>query len=233
MTGPLAEILFRLKHGPLPTLRWIVARLTDAAADRRFGIDSSTERSAADLGFDSPDYVHYQPAAYRDLREIFALLQLQSHDVFVDLGCGMGRVVCLAATHPVKSVVGVDISPELCAIARRNLERIAAKIQSRETAITQSDAAAFKIPPQTSVIFLFNPFSGAVLQQVLGNIRDSVEKNPRPLRLLFCGTLSTLDFAAAAKNHPRLKLSSKHVLSTGFVALLYVHSPPHLPDPRD
>ena len=233
MTGPLAEILFRLKHGPVRTLRWITTRLTDAAEDRRFGIETSTQRSTTELGFDSPDYVHYQPVTYRDLREIFALLQLQSHDVFLDLGGGMGRAVCLAATHPVKSVLGVDISPELCAIARRNLERIAPKIQSRQVAITQSDAAAFEIPRETSVTFLFNPFSGSVLQQVLENIRDSLAKNPRQLRLLFCGTLSTLDFAVAARNHPWLTLSSKHVLSTGFVALFYVHSPPHLPDIRD
>lgn len=40
---------------------------------------------------------------------------------FVDLGAGKGRAMLLASELPFRRIVGVEFSPELCDVARRNL----------------------------------------------------------------------------------------------------------------
>ena len=44
-------------------------------------------------------------------------------DVFVDYGAGKGRTVVLASTYQFKRVIGVELAPELAAIAEENLFR--------------------------------------------------------------------------------------------------------------
>ncbi len=40
---------------------------------------------------------------------------------FVDIGCGKGRALLLATRHPFRSFLGVELSPDLAAVAQRNL----------------------------------------------------------------------------------------------------------------
>src|SRR6516225_8353137 len=42
---------------------------------------------------------------------------------FVDIGCGKGRALMVASAFPFRRLVGVEISPELCEIARANTAR--------------------------------------------------------------------------------------------------------------
>jgi tRNA G46 methylase TrmB len=51
----------------------------------------------------------------RALRKVGA----SDHDVFVEFGCGKGRVVHQAARWPLKRVIGVEILPEVACFARR------------------------------------------------------------------------------------------------------------------
>ena len=44
-------------------------------------------------------------------------LKLDANDVFVDLGCGKGRAVFLAAAQKLKKVIGVELRKELADIA--------------------------------------------------------------------------------------------------------------------
>ena len=44
-----------------------------------------------------------------------------SRFTFVDLGCGKGKPLMVAASYGFRRLVGVDISAECIAIARRNI----------------------------------------------------------------------------------------------------------------
>ena len=58
------------------------------------------------------------------LRRILPAREVEPHDVFLDIGCGMGRAVYqAAANYPFKRVIGVELSHELTQAARRNIER--------------------------------------------------------------------------------------------------------------
>lgn len=215
-----AELLFRLRAGPLCIWRWIADRLTDRRSDRSFGISSSmAETSKSELT--SPDFVHYQAVSYRDMHEILDALAISPHDVFLDFGCGLGRAVCLAAIYPFSAVTGVEISPRLCELARRNLQAVRQKFRCPEVQVIQANAIEYAIPPHVSVIFFFNPFTGATLQRVLDNIDESLHESPRNLRILFYGTVSTEAFRKEAANHHSLRPQAEIRLKTGARALTY------------
>nr|WP_294520734.1 class I SAM-dependent methyltransferase [uncultured Rhodopila sp.] len=85
---------------------------------------------------------------------------------FVDLGCGKGRALILAAQLRFRRLIGVEIVPALADIARANLARlgVAAEVQT-------ADAARFVFPPGPVVLFLFNPFKAATLGAVIEALR--------------------------------------------------------------
>ena len=216
------EILFRLRQGPRRTLTWVVDRFVDAARDKHFGIVSSQRRGRQELALNSPDLEPYQALSYIDLRDLFNRLTIHPNDVFMDYGCGMGRVVCVAATYAFRTVWGIEISGDLCQIARTNIQLAQSKFRCSHVEIVNADARELQVPRDASVIFLFNPFSGSVLSDVLERVGESFVSSRREIRLIFCGTVSTLRFRDEALRHKWLSLESEIVLSTGVVALCYI-----------
>ncbi len=219
----LSEAIFHLRQGPRRTWQWIIDRVNDSRFDREFGI-CSARRRVAQLGSGSSDFFPYQPASYRDLKEILDKLNIGLGEVLLDLGAGMGRAVCVAATYPFEAVIGVEISTELCAIAKHNLKATQDKLKCKNVQIVNSDAARYEIPDCVSIIYLFNPFGGAVLTQVLENVAASLNRAPRPVRVVFSGTISSRHFEHEAGRHEWLELGSRTVLGTGVIALSYVNT---------
>jgi SAM-dependent methyltransferase len=105
---------------------------------------------------------------------------------FIDVGAGMGRAMLLATQYPFHAVIGIELHPTLARIARRNL----ALWRAQGRALTGMrvycrDAATFKLPPGPCVAFLFNPFAGPMMRAVLRAWSSQLEKEPRPLDLLY------------------------------------------------
>lgn len=42
---------------------------------------------------------------------------------FIDIGCGEGRVLLMAAEHGFRKIIGIDLAADLCLTARGNVER--------------------------------------------------------------------------------------------------------------
>ena len=51
---------------------------------------------------------YYATVPYRAIFRILTFLSLKPSDVFVDLGCGKGRVVCCAATYDIAEAIGIE-----------------------------------------------------------------------------------------------------------------------------
>lgn len=61
----------------------------------------------------------YGEITYRGVQELIHALHLTEHDVFYDLGCGVGKMVAhIFLATPVKKSVGIELSPERTAQAR-------------------------------------------------------------------------------------------------------------------
>jgi SAM-dependent methyltransferase len=109
-------------------------------------------------------------------------LQLTPEDVIFDVGCGAGRLLCVASLFGCRRCVGIELSPSLCALARQNVADL--RIRRSEIEIRQSDAALADYSSGT--VFLFcNPFGADTMRAVLERIHESVVEHPRSVRILY------------------------------------------------
>jgi precorrin-6B methylase 2 len=128
------------------------------------------------------DGMLYEATPYLLLLEIMRQLELGSNDVFVDLGCGKGRALTMAAQCNAGLVVGVEQSAGLLDIARRNLSN--SGISDQRVKIVQGLAQEFDFD-DTTVIFMFNPFGAKTLQEVVDCLHLSLRRKPRRLRIVY------------------------------------------------
>jgi trans-aconitate methyltransferase len=63
----------------------------------------------------------YKATRARYFRKLMKRVHLPRDGVFVDVGCGKGRILLLAVEHGLNRVVGIEISPTLCKIAEKNI----------------------------------------------------------------------------------------------------------------
>lgn len=166
------------------TSDWLANRL----GEYRLGIDTVGVVPLADAGVASPDptWQDYEPASYRHLRAALRMAEVRpGEDVFLDIGAGRGRPALLAATWPFRRVIGVEISPVLCAAARANLERARAGLATRDVEFVCADALSYAMPEDVSVVFLFNPLGGDAMGRLARRLWASWQRAPRDLRVLY------------------------------------------------
>src|SRR4051812_13801299 len=95
----------------------LLYRLDDELALRRLGIHSAMRETGVSvcrnqLGIQNPNCYSYNPSeSYRVFRTVVRqFLRPTQHDVFLDYGSGLGRVLLMAATFPFRRVIGVEYS---------------------------------------------------------------------------------------------------------------------------
>ncbi|MFT4582355.1 MAG: SAM-dependent methyltransferase [Gammaproteobacteria bacterium] len=160
------------------------------AFDSRHGVDTTGIISLSALSIADPNWVYgldYQPVEVFDFASLFAELAVDlPKTVFLDLGAGKGRAVLLASQLPFKQVVGVEISPELASIARSNVEKFARfKISDLQTEIVCSDVADIQVPLEPLVVYVYNPFTVPIMEQVIDNLINSVTQQPRRILVIY------------------------------------------------
>ena len=141
-------------------------------------------------GLSLPEYhrayrLGYVSSAWYVLPRALWYLGVSDRDTFVDFGCGKGRVVHQAARRPFRRVIGVEISPALAEIARAAVSARKHQHRCRDVEIVVADAGEFRIPDDLTIGYFFHPFSGNTLVEVLRGIVDSIDRNPRRVRLIF------------------------------------------------
>ncbi len=112
------------------------------------------------------------------LRQAFAALPFDpALYTFVDLGCGKGRALLLAAQHGFRAVLGVELSPALAGIARANTA------PHPNIQVLTQNAAQAALPNGPLLVFLYHPFLPALLRRVLTNLL--AQQRAEPIYLLF------------------------------------------------
>lgn len=133
----------------------------------------------------------YQPIEPEQFHQMIGGLNLNYNDyTFIDLGSGKGRALLLASDYDFRRIIGVEILPELHAIAQRNFAAYSDPTQRcRNLQSWCGDAREFVFPDEPLLIYLFNPFFEPVLAQVLENLERSLAVQPRPVVLLYANPL--------------------------------------------
>ncbi len=140
-------------------------------------------------GIDISHATMYMPANFLLLEEVFAKLPLEKRNHFLDIGCGKGRALCVAAYMGFKKVTGIDFSNEFCIIAEENLQQTKSKYPLLDYSVINKDAATIEIPADVDCIFLFNPFDQFIMKKVAKNIQESYRKNPRNIFIIYLNPL--------------------------------------------
>lgn len=133
-----------------------------------------------------PEQCAYSPTPWRVLRRALPVDWVRPGDVFIDFGSGMGRVVFQAAVHyPFRRVIGIELSRRLHEIAQANIERNRDRLRCQDVQLVHGDVLHYEVPDDVTVAFFFNPFWGETFATVIDHLLASVDRNPRPLRIVY------------------------------------------------
>jgi SAM-dependent methyltransferase len=105
---------------------------------------------------------------------------------FVDLGSGKGRVLLIAAQRSFRRVIGIEISPSLAAIARRNItDYRPPPPHQAPIEIVEADVTTVDLPTCDLLIHLYHPFDPAVTAAVLRRLEQSLVESPRRVTVAY------------------------------------------------
>jgi SAM-dependent methyltransferase len=135
--------------------------------DLRYGTDTGGLINLWKYRIESPNAkygVSYGSISEQHIEVLLAPLPRSAS--FVDLGCGKGRPLLIAAKMRFKIVMGVEFVRELAEVARRNLRQMGAN-----ATVVCADAAAYDFPDGALIVYLYNPFDAAVMSPVAQRLR--------------------------------------------------------------
>jgi len=174
--GVLKQIVMRV--------RWEVRLGLDRIVDRYYSIDTVV-RAPLPKAFESGQFADAYvngSTSYWILRYYFDYKKLGPQEVFYDVGCGHGRVLCAVARHHVAKCVGIELSAEFAEKARANVAALRGRISPIEVRV--GDAAQMDYADGTTFYF-GNPFGADTMQAVLKQIGETVAANPRAVKCIF------------------------------------------------
>jgi SAM-dependent methyltransferase len=156
----------------------------------RGNVDTSGVIGLEHLGVGAPGRSDYAPSGWLVVRRFLRGQRVGGGDVFVDFGCGMGRVLCqVARHHGFGRVVGVEIAPQLAARATANVEANRHRLRCRDVEVAVGDALEFPIPVDMTFAYFANPFEGPIFARVVERIIESLDRAPRRLILGYLNPL--------------------------------------------
>lgn len=164
----------------------MVEKATWALFERRLRTRTEGWMELAELGLPSEHRLRYQPSPWLTLPRVLRRAEVSPEDVFIDFGCGKGRMVLEAALlYRFARVVGVELSPDLAAVARENVERNRRRLRTPQVEIVVSDVLAYPVPDDVTIAFFANPFTGPIFSHVVSGLLASVDRSPRRLRIVY------------------------------------------------
>lgn len=156
----------------------------DELWDRRLGVSTFGHHPATGSPGDREWYIHYIPSPYRDIFDVLKTAKLTSDDVFTDLGCGLGRVVFAASWAGARRAAGVELVSWLADGAAENRRRC--KLDGRDIEFFERNAVDHSLV-DTTLLYMFHPFGGQILAEVLEKARADRKAAgaTRPLRIAY------------------------------------------------
>ena len=124
--------------------------------------------------------------------------------VFLDVGAGKGRAMMLASQYPFLRVEGVELNPQLAAIAHANFARWGSDPAANALAplrLHQADATRHPLPPEPTLAYLFHPFEGKLLRRFLRLVTGSLASNPHAFDLVYVNA----EHNSMLDRHPSLR----------------------------
>ena len=131
----------------------------------------------------------YMPSNYKLLEHVFTEVNRYEHNqTFLDIGCGKGRAMMVAAHYDFKRITGVEINMDYCTSLSEKAIEYQNEFNCHFEIICQ-DASEYHIPDDVQTIFFYNPFKETTMRKVVANILQSATKKERPLYIIYLNPL--------------------------------------------
>src|SRR5215471_9439168 len=107
----------------------------------------------------------YEAVSFYMLEHLFtAFRKLSPNTSIVDLGCGKGRVMMVAAHFGFRRMTGIDFAKEVCEDAITNMTKKENQFPNITWKVINANVENYDISPDDSVFFMFNPFDYSILE---------------------------------------------------------------------
>lgn len=194
-------------HGVLGTVRLAAEKLrrygkglgtsglsdlsTVSIFDQQWNVQTDGNEDLSELQVvDKTNYLlgtRYQPTSPEMFTQILEAYPLPYEEcIFIDCGSGKGRVLLLASELPFKRIIGVEFASDLAEIARSNIQGYRSPTQEcghLETVCV--DATVFPFPEEPTILYMYNPFAGAVMKKFIQHVENSLKEYPRSFFVLY------------------------------------------------
>lgn len=128
----------------------------------------------------------YKATPYWLLKRIVRIVKPGLDDVFFDIGCGEGRALALFSRCPIKKCIGIEIDQALAQVAEQNAASLRGSVAPIEVRVQNAGDTDYG---SGTIYFLFNPFGAATLTAVLAKIKESLDKQPRKICVVYYNPL--------------------------------------------
>jgi hypothetical protein len=120
-------------------------------------------------------------------REIFGSIPTAlAPYAFVDVGSGKGAAVLMASEFPFRRLIGLELTPELIAIARINVQKFnAANGTQLAPQWVHCDFFKWPLPDEPLLFFFNNPFPDQITLEALDHLERVVSAHRHPVLLVF------------------------------------------------
>jgi SAM-dependent methyltransferase len=160
----------------------------EISGEKKYGIHTLGLRDLPrGLSFkDRKHFSRYEPLNYYTSGRLLNYLKPADFNTgFLDVGCGKGRLLAMAAAYGFTDITGIDFSRKLCDTAAKVCRSIETKYPNTWFDIECADARYYAIPEAVGVIFLFNPFDAEVMKEFIKKVFESLERKNRPMKILY------------------------------------------------
>jgi SAM-dependent methyltransferase len=171
----------RARLDPIIRFHEFRARCPDRAIANLLGIEPERESMAELIGslrrHGATQHLAFEPASFRDIREIVTALRLARDDIVYDLGAGYGHFVCYGACVTGARFEAIEIVARRCAA----IERAVARTGLSSVRVRQADAETVPLR-RASVLLLNSPFFSEKAERFLARLGKQCPW--RPLRIV-------------------------------------------------
>jgi SAM-dependent methyltransferase len=198
--------MFGVRRALRHSLSYLLSQ-TRSDFDRKYGVSTSGSVEPSEAEISDPvsldNAINYEPTDEAVMRHILRYVATHfdpAQLTFVDLGCGRGRALLMAADLPFLEVIGVEISASHCRIAQQNVTAYRAargsngkrahangrSARKSTIVVCHENATEFEFPNTDLLVYLFNPFRGPVLRSVLERLAAFQAATRRRVHLILC-----------------------------------------------
>ncbi|MBP6686240.1 MAG: class I SAM-dependent methyltransferase [Lacibacter sp.] len=158
--------------------------------EKKYGINTTSANELTEFKIKGNQLAHateYMPVNYFTIEQVLDHLpEKAKQGMFLDIGCGKGRALCVAAAYGFIKLYGIDFAKQLIDQAEQNLLLAKKRYPNLNYELSWSDISTLEIGKEVSTVFLFNPFDEVLMKKIIQKINSSLQQNPRELYVLYC-----------------------------------------------